>query len=197
MKKHAKSIVGIVLLLLVGYFVFVIGAGGTGKSVGMDMQKYSQPEIGLSFTYKAGAEGYIIDERVPAEQGDNLVRVILLHRTQDVAQDAPVGGEGSPLIAVGVFRNSLNQSASVWALENEQYSTINLKVGEITETVVGGANAIYYLADGLYPSDNIIVAHGGFMYVITGQFMDPNASMRGDFASLVNSIVFIQAPGQE
>jgi hypothetical protein len=72
----------------------------------------------------------------------------------------------------------------------------NLATGEIGEAVVGGANAIRYMADGLYASENIVVAHGDHMYVINGQFMEQNAPIRSDYQALVESIRFIPAPGQ-
>jgi len=77
------------------------------------------------------------------------------------------------------------------------YSNINLKTSEPAEKVVGGANAITYMADGLYASENAVIAHGGNIYVVTGQFIDANSDIRLDFEPLLNSIRFIPKPSQE
>jgi hypothetical protein len=71
-----------------------------------------------------------------------------------------------------------------------------LKLGEVESTVVGGANAVRYKADGLYASENVVVAHGDHVYVITGQFMDEDSDIRKDFGPLVASFRFVPAPGQ-
>jgi hypothetical protein len=81
-------------------------------------------------------------------------------------------------------------------LVNKIYSNINLMRGEVSEYVLGGANAIRYAADGLYASDNVVVAHGENMYVITGSYMDADSDIKKDFATLLESVTFIPQPGQ-
>lgn len=161
-----------------------------------EMAKYSSADVGLEFDYRTGPAGYVVDERIPVDFGD-LVKVIILPRAEDAAKEPPVNGEGAPTITISVFNNAKKQFPRVWAEENIQYSNINLLTGDVLETVVGGANAIRYAADGLYASNNVVVAHGDKVYVIAGQFMDEDSDLYRDFSPLVESIRFIPEPGQE
>lgn len=188
------KVVGIIALIalgIAGYLYLVPDAGKTQESLQEAQTIYSNPELGLEFTYRPGPEGYVLEQRTPSPSEEGPERVIVLMRSQDVAQGAPEGGEGPPVIAIQVFRNAQNQFPLQWAQENVQYSTFNLKRGEESSIVVGGANAIRYMADGLYASENVVVAHGDFMYVITGQFMDEHSDLRRDFDPLVQSLTFI------
>ena len=74
-----------------------------------------------------------------------------------------------------IFKNSKSRHASVWAMENVKDSNFNLKLTEPKEAVVGGANAVRYMADGLYASENVIVAHGGLIYIFSGMYIDQNS----------------------
>lgn len=128
---------------------------------------------------------------MPVDLGEEPVRTILLQRTEDAKNPPPVGGEGPPSMVIAVFKNTKKQFPRMWADANVQYSNINLTTNTVTEEVVGGANAIRYMADGLYASENVVVAHGDNIYVITGQFLDQDSDLRRDFEPLLNSIRFI------
>jgi len=196
MKKILFAVI-IITLAVGGYYYLKIDDAKTGESPENQKTVYSKNDVGLQFEYRTGPAGYVVEERMPVDLGTGLARVILLMRTEDSAKTPPMGGEGPPVIAISIFENTKKQFARTWADENAQYSNINLAQGDISEAVVGGANAIRYMADGLYASENIVVAHGDSVYVITGQFIDADSSLRRDFAPLVSSITFIKKPGQE
>ncbi len=179
----------ILVLLIAGYFLFI-----DSKKTEAQYTKYTSPEIGLEFDYPTG---YVLDERMPVDLGTGLIKVIILERLEDKSKEPPVNSEGAPTITISVFENNKKQFSGVWADENIQYSNINLKRGDIKEVVVGGANTIQYMADGLYSSNNAVVAHGDNIYVITGQFIDQNSDLQKDFQPLLESIKFIPKPGQE
>lgn len=188
-----KKLVSILILLaLVGLGYYALKEG---KGAGPNTEKgtYSRSEVGLEFDYPAGPGGYVVDERMPVDLGTGLLRNIILMQSEDAEQEPPVGGEGPPVIVISVFENAEKQFPRSWAEENIQYSNLNLLQGEVEEDVVGGANAIRYMADGLYASENVVVAHGDNIYVITGQFMDQESDIRRDFGVLVESVRFIPA----
>ncbi len=187
--------------LIIGALVLIALIGGisllsNGEKVSdldnsnTDFVTYSNVELGLAFDYKDGANGYVVQESTPSGDPD-LVRAIVLIPSADAGKPAPMGGEGPATITVQVFKNTKKQWSRTWADEHTQYSNINLKMGEVSEAVVGGANAIRYMADGLYASENFVVAHGEYVYVFTGMFLDENSSLRKDFSPIVNSVRFI------
>lgn len=197
---NKSTIIGVIILLLLAagaYFMLSIDKSEPNGEVSGNTATFSSGELGLEFDYKTGPNGYVLQEMIPTEQNDALARVIMLFRTEDTLMAPPEGGEGPPVMAVLVFDNDKKQFPQAWADENIQYSNINLKMGDVSEAIVGGANAIRYMADGLYASENAVVAHGDSMFVITGQFIDQDSDLRRDFGPLVQSIRFIPKAGQE
>lgn len=194
-----KSLIAVAVLVLIGIGAYYYLSINEDKTLVGATTTYSNADVGVAFDYPAGPEGYILQELTSADPATGLVRSVVLIHADDYASvvNPPVGGEGPPVIALNVFTNSKNQFPLVWAEENIAYSSINLKQGETAEAVVGGANAIRYNADGLYASDNVVVAHGGFVYVFTGQYLDANSDLKRDFGPIVESVRFIPAPGQE
>ncbi len=204
MKKIILILIAIALLVG-GYYLYMYWALGNDSVPRNDAVEEvttnsdvtnSQSEIGLEFDYPEGPDGYIAEERMPADLGTGLVKNIILTRTEDTLNGVPAGGEYPPAILISIFENSQKQFPRTWADDNTQYSNINLVMGEVQETVIGGANAIRYMADGLYASENIVVAHGDHMYVITGQFIDEDSAIARDYEALVESVRFIPTPGQ-
>jgi hypothetical protein len=189
-------IVGLLALAIAsaGGYLYITRGGATEGSVQSDSAAYSSSEVELAFMYDSGPDGYVLEERMPGAADKDLLRTITLTQTADherMTTNPPVGGEGPAVIAISVFSNTEKQFPLAWAQENLQFSSFNLKTSDELEAVVGGANAISYTADGLYASDNVVVAHGGYIYVFTGQFMDADSPMRQDFESLVASVQFI------
>lgn len=197
--KKTYIILALIIVAIVAYYTVSIDDKSVVENGSQTEQTvtYNKADVGLEFTYRTGPTGYVLDERIPADIGEELERYIILHRAEDTKNAPPVGGEGAPVITIAVLNNVDKQLPRQWALDNVQYSNINLITGTTTEAVVGGANAIRYMADGLYASENVVVAHGDNVYVITGQFLNADSDLRREFAPLVDSIRFIPEPGQE
>lgn len=185
--------------LIIGALVLIALIGGISllskdeKVADLDessLATYSSGDLGLEFNYKTGTEGYVVQESTPVGDPD-LVRAIVLIPSEEAGKVPPIGGEGPATITIQVFKNTKKQWSRTWADEHVQYSNINLKIGEVSETVVGGANAIRYRADGLYASENFVVANGEYIYMFSGMFLDENSTLRKDFAPIVNSVRFI------
>ena len=195
------AIAGALLIL------FVIGYGAhtlsqrerTPASVAdaRETDTFSSAELGLSFTYPIGPEGYVLQEAPINDPANNLVQAFMLTRTEDAIRQPPQGGEGPPVIAIYVFANPQKQRPQAWADNHIQYSNIDLSMGEVREAVIGGANAIRYRADGLYASEVTVVAHGGHMYLITGQFISEDSDIRRDYEPILQSVRFVPAPDQQ
>ncbi len=197
MKKIICPLVGLVLLVG-GYYLYTHWALGNDSVAQTpdEYTTYSQSDIGLEFNYFAGPTGYTINENVTSDLNAGLVKNIILARTQDTISPPPVGSEYPPAIIISVFENTKKQFPRNWADENTQESNIKLIRGDVEEVVVGGANAIQYMTDGLYSSENVVVANDDYIYVITGQYIDQNSPIVRDYEDIIKSIRFIPTPGQ-
>lgn len=194
---NKRLIIGMVVLIaiIVGFSYLSIDKKES-DSDRSSVSTYSNSDIGIKFDYKTGPSGYVIEESNPADPKSGLFKSIVLIQSNDAERAKPVEGEGPATITIQIFKNSKKLQSLNWANENTQYSNINLKTGNVSETVVGGANAIRYMADGLYASENFVVTHGGNVYMISGMFISEDSDLRRDFMPLVNSVQFIPQSGE-
>ncbi len=156
---------------------------------------YFSPDVGLEFAYRGGPDGYVLQEAQPGTADSSLVHTIDVVPTDAADQPARAGGEGPAQISVRIYTNPDNQWSGQWAESHPSSSGINLKQGDVTEAVVGGANAVRFPTDGLYAADVVVVAHGGLVYVFRGEFIDAGSRLRQDFRPLIESVRFIPLPG--
>lgn len=157
-----------------------------------DLARHADPEVGLSFSYRSGDDGYVLEEIPPSDVvHSQFVKTFMLMRVADRQElmRSDVGREGPPTIAVMVYRNPNGLDAAAWT-KAESVSNFMQGVTAPTDTVVGGEHAIVFESDGLYRSDNAIVAHGGMVYVFSAAWMDAADRMRADFADLLRSAAF-------
>lgn len=197
MKKTSLIFAVVILLMVVGYFFvqFSIGKVERSERSSIPPATYRTWQSDIEFTYRSGSDGYVVEEITPPENADGLIRTIVLTQTEDKQNEKniPVGGERPPTISIHIFNNSEHQTPEVWAHSHLAYSNIHLKTHGVLETVVGGANAIRYMADGLYASENVVVTRGENAYIVTGMFLYEDSAIRRDFASLLKSIIFKSA----
>ena len=186
MKKYIL-VVGVVIVALVAYFLI-------GQPVQDPTTQYSNSELGLEFQYRPGPTGYVVQEMTPSDPSGELLRSLVVIRSEDLNK-SPEGSEGPATITIDIFKNVQNEQPGNWSRSHIQYSSINLVQGDVTETSVGGANAIRYMSDGLYASEKAVVAHGGNIYLFSGAFIDQDSDLRRDFAPLLQSVRFIERPG--
>lgn len=203
-----KNIIVFVLILvtvLAGYFYFKPKVK-EDKNDAQIYKTFSSSELGIEFQYRDGQDGSVIDgytlDLIDSDDFNSkeLVKTIILIPVSELSnnlKNSPVPTEGPPTITIYVVKNLNKEWPAVWAPKNKIFTNMNLQIGELKEDVIGGANAIRYFADGLYRSENVVVAHGENMYVISGMYMDENSLLRKDFEPLLRSIKFIQSPGQE
>lgn len=186
--ENMKKIILITLLALAFAVLLYTTPSDTQKS---QTATYSNTEFGLEFQYKAGPDGYVLEETTDTSSKAGAIKTITLLQAKDDTQNTIKGGEQLPTISILIFKNSKKQFPLAWANENKQYSTMNLIQGQVSEAVIGGANAIRYVSDGLYATDTVIVAHGDSMYVLHGQYIDTSSSLKKDFEALLQSVRFI------
>jgi hypothetical protein len=160
----------------------------------LNEEEFSDPSIGLSFNYPAGPNGLSLTEQPGDGTEPALLKTLTLLRSEDALRmetNPPIGGEGPAAISVAIFKNEQREFPLAAAQRFTTYSNYNLKTSDEREVVVGGANAIAYTTDGLFPAETIVVAHDSYIYIFTGQFETPDSSLKQLFADLVESVTFI------
>lgn len=149
-------------------------------------------EYGYEFTYRKGPLGYLTLVDDESTHPDFVVGTQLFDRAEyEIFMNARDAREGPPAMHVRVYRNSDRQSAAVWAMEQSTETNSHLAMGEMSEAVVGGANAVRFVADGLYPTATYVVAHGDYIYVLMGSYLTVDSALYRDFETLVASLTFV------
>lgn len=194
----------IALLLLAGYYVinnFVSQTNEGNESVNSEREAeyetFIDTETGIKFEYKTSPDGYVVDD-ISGSVGNEVEEVSVIKAWRVInaqekieLEQSTVGREGPPTTIL-VFENTNKQSASMWVDSTPRYSNIGLAIGEVDrDAVVAGANAVRYRTDGLYQSDNIVIANGGYIYHLTGSYLEVNSDIHQDFDTLVDSFEFI------
>lgn len=165
-------------------------AGGSDTPV---IGTYEDSVYGYAFSYRGGADGYVVLEPDGASaHPDHLKTVVLMEKREyDALLASTDAREGPPTINISIYRNSENMWSGQWAAAHPSESNVGLAVAEPEEGTFAGANAVRYLVDGLYPTDTIVVAHGGFVYILSGSYLDATSAIRQDFEPFLNSFAFI------
>lgn len=152
---------------------------------------YRDAEVGLSFEYPTGVQGYNLVATTPSGE-DHVKSITLIHAQDQVSESNPeVPREGPPAITIAVYRNDDNMWAQTWVDAHPELSNINTAFAEPQDEVIGGAHALRYITDGLYAADTAVIAHGSFIYVVSGAYIDENSPTRTDFEPILDSITFI------
>ncbi len=198
------GLVAILLILFGGYIVFMSPETSEYSDNNAVYTTFTEPETGLQFEYKVEPDGYVLED-VSAfigeqQDGTEIIKVFRLMNAREKAElEASEGGrEGPPTINLMIAKNLKNQSASMWVDEFTQFSNTGLLLGEINrDAVIGGANAVTYRTDGLYVADNVVIAQGGYIYFLSGSFLEENSVIHQDFKKLIDSITFVPTNDQE
>jgi hypothetical protein len=198
-----------VVLVVAGYFLL---RDRTGEDVGVNQPegeftvdgetwtRVSDTEVGIQFAYRTNPNGYELTTTKENETGDGdfLKRFVLMEKAEAAAlATSTAPREFPPTISIAVFRNADNMFPGQWAAEHPEHSNIDLALTELGSNPVAGAQAVQYRADGLYTTEYMIIAHGGLVFVLRGEFIDEASQIRRDFDAFVDSIEFIRAEGQE
>jgi len=194
----------IALVLIVGGGLYWYGTTTQEAGLGEDSQindqasydVFSSAYAGFMFEYKVSPDGYVVEDLSPfisADDADVLQVFRVINEREKIELDnSEVGREGPPTISLMVFENNKRLTASQWVDTNSRFSNINFLMGQVDrDAVVGGTNAVRYRTDGLYLNDNVVVAHGDYMYHFSGSFLEENSMIHLDFKRLIGSVAFI------
>jgi hypothetical protein len=194
MNKNTYLSLSIICLLFAGFSVLYCyiprSQSVTPVAIEAPLATYHNTVLGISFQYPEGEYGYTLTEVKTLSDNAELVKSLafMTSREADVASGTPL--EVPPIISVNMFKNPKNKDLAVWAGENKTFSNFGMKTDVPAEFMISGAKAIRYTSDGLYQSDNVIIANGGYIYVVTGAYADELSQTHKDFLGLIGSIEF-------
>jgi len=156
-------------------------------------------DVGLTFAYKTMAAGYslsTLEATGVADSGFVRLYTLATAETLMLIQQPGEASELPPTIGIAIYRNVNNETASVWVNAHAELSNLQLASSEINrDSVLAGANAVAYTIDGVYPTQVVVVAHGEYIYVFLGAYLDQDDQIRDEFNALLQSVVFVPVPG--
>lgn len=182
-------VIGLLFFAFNGYIYNEKQGGERGDRV-----VYTEDETGLRFTYRAGADGYVVQELARSAATESVfVKLVTLTPRRDherFIRDMEAS-EGPPSIGIAIFERAAGVSAEQWVRNNPSLSNTDLMVGDISSDItVDGVEAVQYRIDGLYLNDMVAVSHGGYLYLFSGAFLEEDSEIRRDFAALLDSVSF-------
>jgi len=190
MKHTILSVIVLIIVALLGAYLL---KSSPISDKGSEARTYTLESEGLAFTYRGGTNGYQLEEQdISGLENTLLKKSISLVPTMDYEdQKNRVGGEGSPSLHLAVYTNDLKQSTSMWLDAHPSESNSALIVGDTTEMVVGGANAVGYTIDGLYRTDMVVIVNGEYVFVASASYEDSDSVTKVDFPTWLQSFNFI------
>lgn len=164
-----------------------------------EYEVYKIEELEVQFAYKTSMDGYEVEELTDtlsvSPEGTEILGAyqIINSREKIELENSESAREFPPTINLMVFKNLQNQSASRWVDSFSTFSNVDRAISTVDrDAVIGGANAVRYQSDGLYVTDTAVVAHGGYVYLFTGAFIEENSEIHTDFKALLDSVQFIE-----
>lgn len=155
------------------------------------MDSYTLAAAGLTFDYPGGEDGYTLSELTVGAGEPVPVESLRLLPTTDYEAEQGRQGEGSPAWTLSVYENTDKLQALVWAERFASVSNIELAVNTPAEGVIGGANAVSYRIDGLYPAEVSVITHGGYVFVANASFLDEDSRTYQEREAWINSFTFV------
>jgi len=153
---------------------------------------YSNENLGFSFEYKKGGDGYILEIKTVQFDNGNSVETHTLTQTSEYEAREPQTepGEGPPVIELHVYENTTAEWPLEWIENNPEESLFPLMLSEPEAIVLSGMSGIRYRADGLYVHDVYVVARAGYIYMLRGMYIDTNSPIYRDFQKLITTFSF-------
>ena len=190
MKYFLSAIFFLLSLSAAGYFLFAyISSQATEEAIteAPAWMIRSYPHYGLSFSYPSSYEFF---SELPLEgEVTTLLETFVMYPATEYAavRSGLVPGEWPPAIRVAVYADPRTEPEIVGTAAADLLAGFTI-VGNITERTVLGVSALEFVSDGLYRADNIILAHEGFIFHISGEWVNEDDVQRRDMAQLVSTL---------
>ncbi len=210
-KNIVTVIVAFLTIAVVGGVYYFFGPQADNRTVVTNaIETIANKDLNFSFSYESGETALSSMETLPEQFGGTLLKMYVLMESKELdafnqAKEKGETRETPPAISVLVFERATSTESSAtttasssssmekvkqWAVDNSQFTNINLVQGEIEEIEMDGATAIHYRTDGLYKQDVYVARYGKKMYLFVGQSMNEGDYMQSAFQKVIESVLF-------
>jgi hypothetical protein len=167
-------------------YQYLPGVAGVQEKPPAATFPYLSETYGIAFEYP---ETYTLTQLDVAASGNPAPGFHQINITDTkMLEAAPANGEGPPAISVQIFRNTGGESLLSW-IKSTQLSNFNLSLDKKTYNAqIGGADALAYTWDGLYPGNSFVFRHGNYLFMVSATYMTPEDPILADFTEMLKSI---------
>lgn len=174
MNKKLIIAVGAVTILIA---VMVIWRAG-------ELKKYNSREVGVAFYYP---DKYFLEDR---KVGSGERVIVLTEDTEEnrlVREGLSEGREGGVAISIAIHKSTSSTTPIEWVKTNK-VSNFSLLMGEFDEGKVAGKDALFYITDGLYTTDNLVIVRGSDIVHISVNYLTLEDPIRKDLSKILKTL---------
>lgn len=180
-----KRYIGIAILVIVAGAAALWAYTAHAPAPGA-LAQYASPDTKLSFSYP---KKYGLTSRADGYRGTDITVINLIDSA--AAENIPDQSEGPPGMSVIAIPTTTPDIAQ-WVQANSISNFFLSQDKRLASTTIGGEPAVAYEHSGLYENDAAAVAHGGYVYVFSADWLAANDQARADFQNLLRSVEFTQ-----
>jgi hypothetical protein len=161
---------------------------------GADWASYTNGEFKFQIEYRTQPDGYVLQEPEIsrfASPSPRKALVLMQAKDFDELMQSTEPRDGPPAISIAVYSNEAEVSAEEWVRSQVTVSGFHAEEAALAPETVGGIEAVRYSADGLYQSDTVAISHGGYLFLLSGTYLEPESVIRSDFNRILETFVFL------
>ncbi len=183
--------ISVILILIAGIAfllaIFTGGPGGKAPVVLPTEEQYSSSTFDVRFVYP---DYYVLAEKKTGSAERNQYEVTLTADLES-ARESVSPTEGPVSIVVSVYQNDLDNLTAEQFIETTSFSNFKQSPdGVITPVQVAGKQAYWYLWDGLYHGESVVVAEGDWIYMFSVTYNSSKDQIWKDYRELLKTVRF-------
>ncbi|HEY4477285.1 MAG TPA: hypothetical protein VJB56_01510 [Candidatus Paceibacterota bacterium] len=153
-------------------------------------ETYTSDKFGIEFKYP---RNYLLEEKEVSSSVGTHTALILTADTEEnrLLREGKLVGRGGPTsITVDIYSNSTDNLTLTQWIKTRSDSNYRFSDGILTNFLIDEREAVYYHWDGLYKADTATVRSGGYIFAVTGTYVNPDDQIRRDYSQVLTFIKF-------
>lgn len=151
---------------------------------------YTSDKFGIEFKYP---KNYLLEEKEVSSSIGTHTALIITADTEEnrlLREGKLVGREEPMSITVDIYSNSAEKLAPIQWVKTRSDSNYRFSDSVLTNFSIDEREAVYYHWDGLYKADTAVVRSGGYIFAVTGTYVNPDDQVRRDWSQVLTFIKF-------